>query len=161
LNVNIIPISYSAGSGASTIYLGMARVGDQERERTVALLRRHYLRGRLSVEELMERLEVALTARHDSDVRLALRELPATWRDQAMEARSGLGETWRAARRTAFVIAVWSLWWVTSLVLLIGFVVSVLLQGVSLTNSATFAALWLACTFAARRVARQRLRPRG
>ena len=36
--------------------LVLAVIGDGERERTVESLREHYLRGRLSVEELTERL---------------------------------------------------------------------------------------------------------
>jgi hypothetical protein len=130
----------------------MALIGDRDRERAAAVLKRHYLRGRLSVEELAERLEVALSARRERDLRLALTELPA--------ARGGLEAMWTAARRTAFVVAVWSLWWAASLVLLVGFVVSVLEQGVTPANAVTFAALWLACTFVARSVAR-RGRPRA
>jgi uncharacterized protein DUF1707 len=135
----------------------MGLIDDRERERALALLRRHYVRGRLTVEELTERLEIAMTARRDSDVRLALHELPAAWREQVGGARLGLASAWDAARRTAFVIAVWTLWWATSLVLLIGFVISALVQGVSLASSVTFAALWLACTFGARTVARRGL----
>ena len=94
--------------------------------------------------------------RRDGEVRLALAELPPMWLEQATEARSRLVATWRATTRAAFVIAVWLLWWTASLVLLTGFVVSVLVQGASLTNAVAFAALWLACTFIAWRTARGR-----
>jgi hypothetical protein len=129
----------------------MALIGDHDRERVAAVLKSHYLRGRLSVEELGERLEVAFTARRDSELRLALRELPA-----AEGLRSGLDAMWRATRRAAFVAAVWTLWWAASLVLLVGFVVSVLVQGLSPANAIAFPALWLVCTFGARRVTRAR-----
>jgi hypothetical protein len=126
-------------------------IGDRERERAVALLHGHYLQGRLSLEELTERLEVALGAQRDGEVRRALAELPSVWR-----APAGLAALGRAAARGAFVVAVWLLWWLTSLVLFVGFVVSVVAGGLSLTNVLVFAALWLACTVAAWRVARRR-----
>jgi hypothetical protein len=130
----------------------MALIGDRDREQAAARLKQHYLRGRLSLEELTERLEVALTARRDRDVRVALSGLPTF----AVGLRPGLDEAWRAARRTAFVVAVWSLWWVASLVLLIGYVASVVAQGLSLAIAGVFAALWLLCTIAAKRIARRR-----
>jgi Domain of unknown function (DUF1707) len=130
----------------------MALVGDRERERAVALLKGHYLRGRLSLEELTDRLEVALAARRESEVRLALAGLPAAWREQAIGARSTIS---RAVGRAVFVVAVWSLWWLASLVLLIGFVAGVLLQGVTVTTALIFPALWLVCTVVAGRVVRR------
>jgi hypothetical protein len=90
--------------------LVLAVIGDGERERTVESLREHYLRGRLSVEELTERLEVALNARRDRDVRVALTDLPGPSWHQAKRFRASLEETWSAARRTAFLVAVWMLW---------------------------------------------------
>ena len=128
----------------------MALIGDRDRDRAAAVLRRHYVAGRLSLEELTDRLEVALTARRQSEVRLAFGELPGAL------LRSRLDDAWRAARHTAFVIAVWSLWWAASLVLLIGYVASVVAQGLSLTIAAVFAALWILCTVAAKHVARRR-----
>ena len=131
----------------------MALIGDRERERAVELLKTHYQRGRLSVDELTERLEAALTARRERDVRAALAELPSA-AGQRSPVHSALTGMWRAAGRAAFVLAVWCLWWVTSLVLLIGFVVTVVAQGVSLTNTVAFTALWLVVTLLARRVTR-------
>ena len=128
----------------------MALIGDRDRDQAAARLKQHYLRGRLSLEELTERLEVALTARRDRDVRVALSGLPT------FGLRSGLDEAWRAARHTAFVVAVWSLWWAASLVLLIGYVATVVAQGLSLAIGAVFAALWLLCTVAAKRIVRRR-----
>lgn len=135
----------------------MALIGDRDRERAAALLRRHYVQGRLSVEELSERLAVALRARHDGEVRLALTGLPQLRADGAAAAGSVVG---RALRRGAFIVFVWSLWWAASLVLLAGFVGSVLLQGLTLANALVFPALWVASTLAARHVTR-RGRPAG
>src|SRR6476646_998640 len=117
----------------------MALIGDRERERAANQLTEHYLQGRLSLEELTDRLEVALSARRHSEVRRAFAELPATWRYQVSGARAGLDTAWRAVCRTA---------------LLVGFVISVLVQGLSLANGILFPALWLLCTGVARRVTR-------
>jgi DUF1707 SHOCT-like domain len=137
----------------------MALIGDRERERAVELLKTHYQRGRLSMDELAERIEVALTARRERDVRVALAELPAA-PGRRSPLQSALTGMWRAVGRAAFVLAVWCLWWATSLSLLIGFVVSIDSQGVSLKNTVAFAALWLVVTVLARCVTR-RPRPAG
>ena len=123
----------------------MALIGDRERERAATALKEHYLRGRLSVEELTDRLDVALAARRDADVRRALDDLPAAWRPPALA---------RRAKRLAVVAAVWFLWWTASLVLLVGFVTSVALDGLGWTNGILFPALWLLATLLARRAAR-------
>jgi hypothetical protein len=138
----------------------MALIGDREREQAAGRLTEHYLRGRLSLEELTERLEVALTARRHSEVRRALVELPPPWLEHVTEARSGLGTLllgtlWQRVRRAAFVFAVWTLWWVASLALLVGFVFSVIARGPTLTNLVAFPAFWLVCTVAARRTTRR------
>jgi hypothetical protein len=57
----------------------MALVGERERERAQAALRRHFLAGRLDDAELSERLELTLRARTRGDLRRALRSLPAAW----------------------------------------------------------------------------------
>ena len=53
------------------------RIGDQERERIVGLLREHYAAGRLSLDEVRRRTEVALTASYADEADQALAELPA------------------------------------------------------------------------------------
>jgi hypothetical protein len=53
------------------------RIGDQERERICALLREHYAAGRLTLDEVRRRTEVALTASYADEANLALAELPA------------------------------------------------------------------------------------
>jgi Domain of unknown function (DUF1707) len=53
------------------------RIGDQERERVVALLREHYAAGRLTLDEVRRRTEAALTASYADEADKALAELPA------------------------------------------------------------------------------------
>ena len=123
----------------------MALIGDRERERAASTLKEHYVRGRLSVEELTDRLEVAFAARRDTDVRRALDDLPATWRPPALA---------RRAKRLAVIAAVWLVWWTASLILLVGFVTTVALDGLGWTNGILFPALWLLATLLARRAVR-------
>jgi hypothetical protein len=52
------------------------RASDAERERTVASLRRHYAAGRLSLEELEERVVRAYESVYRSDLRTVVRDLP-------------------------------------------------------------------------------------
>jgi hypothetical protein len=53
------------------------RVGDAERESTAALLRRHATDGRLTLDELDERLQQAYAARTAADLNVLLEDLPA------------------------------------------------------------------------------------
>jgi hypothetical protein len=133
----------------------MALIGDRDRERAAAQLTQHYVRGRLSLDELTERLDRTLSARRDTEVRDAFRDLEAPWHEQAAAARQAVEGTWRAARRAAFAVALWSLWWVASLFLLIGFMASLLANRVTWTNTAVVLALWLLATFAVRRTTRR------
>jgi hypothetical protein len=55
---------------------GPIRVGDEDRERVVELLRGHAVAGRLDAVELEERLERAYAARYGSDLQAVLAELP-------------------------------------------------------------------------------------
>ena len=54
----------------------MQLAGDGERERAAASLREHFVRGRLTLEELSERTEVALRARSREELRRSLDGLP-------------------------------------------------------------------------------------
>jgi hypothetical protein len=57
----------------SPLYL---RASDDDRERVVDELRRHAAEGRLSVEELEERIERALAARTQGELAVLTRDLP-------------------------------------------------------------------------------------
>src|SRR5688500_15480168 len=52
------------------------RIGDAERDETMAALREHYAQGRLTREELDERLDLALTARTAGDLSRVTADLP-------------------------------------------------------------------------------------
>jgi Domain of unknown function (DUF1707) len=61
------------------------RVGDADREAVAAQLREHYADGRLTLEELNERLDQAFAAKTKADLNTVMRDLP-----QAMRSGSGL-----------------------------------------------------------------------
>ena len=52
------------------------RVGDADREAVAAQLREHYAVGRLTLEELNERLDQAFTATTKADLNAVMRDLP-------------------------------------------------------------------------------------
>jgi hypothetical protein len=56
---------------------GPIRVGDDDRERVVELLRGHAVAGRLDAVELEERLERAYAARYGAELQAVLAELPS------------------------------------------------------------------------------------
>ena len=121
----------------------MSLVGDRERDRAAASLRRHYLQGRLSAEELAERLHLALRARSTADLRAALRDLPPAWR----ATQEVLAPTARAAARAATFLALAAAWSFCSIVLLIVFVALTIAGGPSAGATLVFLLLWLALTY--------------
>ena len=121
----------------------MALVGDVERERTVASLRRHFVEGRLSLEDLGERAELALGARSRGELRRALRDLPKPWQDVER-----LGAV---ARRGMGIVALFllvSVWAVMTLGVAVAFAVTLVVVGSSLAVVGAFAAVWTAGSYA-------------
>jgi Domain of unknown function (DUF1707) len=59
------------------------RVGDADRDATAAELREHYASGRLTLEELNERLDQAFAAKTRADLNAVMRDLPSTGRAAA------------------------------------------------------------------------------
>src|SRR5262245_51495938 len=61
------------------------RVGDEERHQAGAALQRHYVDGRLSSEELAERLRQATAARTRAELDALLRDLPPLFEPRSVE----------------------------------------------------------------------------
>jgi hypothetical protein len=69
------------------------RVGDADREAVAAQLREHYADGRLTIEELNERLDQAFAAKTKTDLSTVMRDLP-----QAAQPTAGMpfgGGAWQ------------------------------------------------------------------
>jgi hypothetical protein len=116
---------------------------DSDRERVTASLRRHYVRGRLSVEELGERVESALGAGSYSDLDASLHGLPSPW--SRTELRPLAENARRTARRAGLFLALASLWSFLSLVLLVAFV-AVVVSDASGEAVAAVPLAWLLAT---------------
>ena len=88
------------------------RASDADRERVAELLRDHYAAGRLSDEELAERVEAAFATRTTSELEALTADLPA--RSAGHRRRRGAFETSVRIHLTAFVvvnvmlIAIWA-----------------------------------------------------
>ena len=69
------------------------RVGDADRDAVTAQLREHYADGRLTLEELNERLDQAFAAKTKADLNTVMRDLP-----QAAQPTAGMpygGTAWQ------------------------------------------------------------------
>jgi hypothetical protein len=99
------------------------RVGDADREATATQLREHYADGRLTLDELNERLDQAFAAKTRADLNAVMRDLPVAPRPimpiQPGPRSSGSGP--RSGRPFAFLAPVFALFWLGVLVLGAGF----------------------------------------
>jgi hypothetical protein len=138
----------------------MARVGDHERERAAQQLRSHYLRGRLTEDELDERLAVALAARSHRDVRNAFDELPPAWRDGVEEVRAAFAETRVAVRRFGVLLAAGTVWAVVTLAVVVGLGLAALVGHVGDQAIAAVLLVWLLVTYTVVRAVRRSFRRR-
>ena len=128
----------------------MQLAGDGERERAAASLREHFVRGRLTLEELSERTEVALRARSREDLRRSLDGLPQ------LKVRALAQTVTRAAALVLFTGA----WLLFSFVLLVVLALTVLIHGASGIELAGFLLVWLVPTFLLSRLWRRGLTQR-
>jgi hypothetical protein len=117
--------------------------GEREREHAANELQRAYREGRLTVEELGERLETALRARNRVQLRAALRDLPGPGRWGDPEAlRQALGSPVRRVRNAAILVATAVVWMFWSVGLFVAFVAWLVADGPSLGGLLAFPALW-------------------
>jgi hypothetical protein len=115
----------------------VTRASDDERERTVASLREHFVRGRLTLEELTARCELALKARSRGDLRRALADMPPLMP----------GAILRGIVGGAALVVFTGAWVVFSLVLLGAFGLTLVIAGVSALELVAFLVVWLVPTY--------------
>src|SRR5689334_13979702 len=72
------------------------RVGDADRQAAVKELQRHYVDGRLTSEELAERVEHALNARTFADLAALLTDLPALHETAPLAAGHHTPDDWHS-----------------------------------------------------------------
>src|SRR5579862_10701 len=126
----------------------MPLVSDRDREVATVALRSHYASGRLSLSELNERVQIALTARRRSDLANAFRELPPLWRDRGTQ----------MIRRALFVAKVFTGWALLNMFLLTGFIAVAAVHGLTLLEASLLPLAWFVTTLLAFRIARRRRR---
>jgi Domain of unknown function (DUF1707) len=113
-------------------------VSARERETATDLLRRHFVNGRLSLEDFTERVRVVLDARDARELRRALRGLPPVWRD-GDELRRLATE----AKRRAVVATVTVLWALASVFLLFSFAVGASAETPTTADIVGYLVAWL------------------
>jgi len=69
------------------------RIGDADRDAIAAQLREHYADGRLTLDELNERLDQTFAAKTRADLDVVMRDLPHAARPFADAPAAGLGNT--------------------------------------------------------------------
>jgi Flp pilus assembly protein TadB len=114
----------------------MVLAGDADRERAVTSLREHFAGGRLTLEELSHRTELALHARSRAELRDALAGLP----------RFNAGPVVEAAVRGAVLVLLTGVWLVFSFLLLLALALTLVIHGPSVTLLVLLA-VWLLPTF--------------
>ncbi len=119
----------------------MALVSTTERESAAEALRRHYVNGRLTLDEFSDRMRIALKARRGWELRRALWGLPPVWRDPDEMRRIA-----REAKRRIVIAVVAMLWVLASLVLLLSFGMSALVHGPTTGDVVGYPVAWLVVT---------------
>jgi hypothetical protein len=126
--------------------------GDDDRERAAAALQHHYVRGRLTLDELSARTGRVLAARSTADVRRALSGLPR-WPDFA-----GRGSMTQVVARGALLAVCTGAYLFFSVTLLVFLALFDLIEGVSDRTLVAFLIVWLVPTFFLSRLWRGGLR---
>jgi hypothetical protein len=124
----------------------MTFASDGDRERAAASLREHFVRGRLTLEELSQRTELALKARTRDEIRRAFDGLPDRTRNLA-----------RTLGRGAALVVFTGAWLLFSFVLLVVFALAILIHGSSTGELLGFLVVWLVPTFLLSRLWRRGL----
>ena len=127
--------------------------GDRDRERAAAALQEHYVRGRLSLEELTERIGHVLAARSRGDIRHAfwglslfpdLDEFAARGRAALHNAKRGVV---LALLTTAYLLFTFTL--------LLAFAAALIVQGATSAVLLAFLVVWLVPTLLMSRIWRR------
>jgi choline-glycine betaine transporter len=124
--------------------------GDLDRERAAAALQHHYVRGRLTLDELSVRTGRVLAARSTADIRSALSGLPG---------RHGRGPSMGQMVARGAVLAVCTgAYLFFSVTLLLVLALMAIIQGVSDATLVAFLVVWLVPTYFLSRLWRGGLR---
>jgi Domain of unknown function (DUF1707) len=115
----------------------MVLASDRERERALLSLREHFVRGRLTLDELSERTELVLRSRSRQELRRSCGDLP----QQTAQAVA------RAVVRGVSLVLLTGAWLLYSLVLVVVLALTLLIHGATLAEFAGFLVVWLVPTY--------------
>jgi hypothetical protein len=145
----------------------MYLVGDADRDRGLAFLRRHYAEGRLTFEELTDRVEAVARARTTGELRDALRDLPGgralstfTPRVVALAHTPGATTLVHRVARVAIAVVLAAAWLFGTLLLLATLGIAILIAGLSAGLAAAFVLPWVAMSWLFWRLGRAGVRRR-
>jgi len=113
-------------------------VSARDRESAADALRRHFLSGRLSLDEFGDRVRLALQARDGRELRGALAGLPPAWRDG-----DELRRVARTAKHAVVIATVSVLWLLATVILFAAFVVDVVTHGAATAAFVGYPTAWL------------------
>jgi Flp pilus assembly protein TadB len=136
------------------VYDGAMYVGDGERDRVLVTLREHFVRGRLTVEELSSRAERVLVARSRADLRRALAGLPASFDTSDLVARGR--SVAQAAIRGALLVMLTGAYLVFCLLLLGVLSLILVVHGASVAALVALLVVWLVPTYLLSRMWRRK-----
>ena len=126
---------------------------DQDRERAAATLREHYVRGRLSIDELSYRTGRVLSARSRADIRTALAGLPLLPDALGL---AGYGRIAQVALRGALLFVFTAAYLIFCFALTLVLVLTLLFNGASAMTLVGFLVVWLIPTFLLSRLWRRK-----
>ena len=128
-------------------------VGDRDRERILAALREHYVRGRLTLEEFSARSDLVFASRSYAELRGALSGLPIRLGGADL-AQIGDSVT-RAAIRGAVLLAATCAYVVFSVTLAVVLVLTLILDGATTRVLLAFLVVWAVPTYLVSRMWRR------
>jgi Flp pilus assembly protein TadB len=118
-------------------------VGDNERDRAAVTLREHYARGRLTVDELSDRIARVVAARSQREIRRAMSGVGSESAEIVERGRNAAQAVLRGAALVLFTGA----YLLFSFALLLVFALTLLLHGASTTAAVAFLVTWLVPTY--------------
>jgi Flp pilus assembly protein TadB len=118
-------------------------VGDREREHAAVALREHYARGRLTVEELSDRIAEVVAARSQRELRRAMAGLSSESAEIVERGRNAAQAVLRGLALVMFTGA----YLVFSFALLLVFALTLLIHGASTAAAVAFLVAWLVPTY--------------
>jgi Flp pilus assembly protein TadB len=131
-------------------------VGDGERDRVLVKLREHFVRGRLTVEELSSRTERVLVARSQAELRRALGGLPSSLETGDLVERGR--SVAQSALRGALLVLLTGAYFVFCFLLLCVLLLVLVVDGASVAPLVALLVVWLVPTYLLSRMWRRKPR---